>query len=90
MEQQIKLAAKLYRCRDSMKGLFGTEYAANIEPYIKALNDYARRENLDTLKAVLQICDMPKIINGLSCALFMAAAVEIIEPSESSHNPPAQ
>lgn len=80
MEQQIKLAAKLYRCRDSTKGLFGDEYRSKIEPYVTTLNEYAERKELDIFKAVLEICDMPGISgNGMLCILFMAAAVEILE-----------
>lgn len=82
MEQQIKLAAKLYRCRDSMKALFKNEYHQKIESYVSALNEYAEKKDLDIFKAVLEICDVPHIKdNSMACVLYMAAAVEILEPS---------
>lgn len=81
MEQQIKLAAKLYKCRDSMKGLFKEEYPEKIKWYIDVLNNYAHKKEISIFEAVIDICKDPIVgENGMASVLFMAAAVEILEP----------
>jgi hypothetical protein len=83
MEQQIKLAAKLYRCRDSMQGLFGNEYHEKIKWYMEKLNAYSKNNDLDILKSVIDVCNLPLVKeNGMASVLFLAAAVEILEPSK--------
>lgn len=82
-EQQIKMAAKLYQCRDAAKALYGTEYQHKIKWYIEALNGYAKYIGKDTLSAAIDYCSKPDVsVNGTAVMLFMAAAVEIIEPSK--------
>lgn len=82
-EQQIKMAAKLYKCRDASKTLYGTEYQHKIKWYIDTLNGYAKHKSLDTLPAVIDYCSLPDVKeNETAVMLFMAAAVEIIEPSK--------
>lgn len=82
-EQQIKVAAKLYECRDTAKKLYGTEYKFKIKWYIDALNSYAKYKGLDTIPAAIDYCSDPQAsVNGMAVMLFMAAAVEIIEPSK--------
>jgi hypothetical protein len=82
-EQQVKLAAKLYRCRDAAMKLYGTEYKFKIRWYIDALNAYAKHIGKGTLEAVIDYCSKPDVsTNGMAVMLFMAAAVEIIEPSK--------
>lgn len=81
-EQQVKMAAKLYKCRDTAKKLYGTEYKYKINWYIDALNGYAKYKGLDILPAVIEYCSLDDVkVNGMAVMLFMAAAVEIIEPS---------
>lgn len=82
-EQQAKLAAKLYECRDSAKALFGNEYKERVEPYAHKIRQHQINQKIDTLPAVLAICSLPHVkINEMATMLFMAAAVEIIEPSK--------
>lgn len=81
-EQQVKMAAKLYQCRDAAKKLYGTEYKHKIKWYIDALNGYAKHIGKDTLTAMIDYCSKPDVsCNGTAVMLFMSAAVEIIEPS---------
>lgn len=82
-EQQVKMAAKLYKCRDTAKKLYGTEYKFKIKWYIDALNGYAKFKGLDTIPAAIDYCSTPDVsANGMAVMMFMAAAVEIIEPSK--------
>lgn len=82
-EQQVKLAAKLYKCRDAAKGLYGKEYKAKLNWYISRIYDWQKSQKVETLPAVLGICSMPSVkTNEMAVMMFMAAAVEIIEPSK--------
>jgi hypothetical protein len=81
-EQQVKLAARLYECRDAAKALYGKEYKAELKWYISRIYDYQKQQKVETLPAVLAICSLPTVKeNASTTMLFMAAAVEIIEPS---------
>ena len=82
MEQQIKMAAKLYRCRDTAKRFFKDEFEEKIFPYKKIISDVAKDKKIGELEAMMQICDDDVIKNnGWALMLLMAAAVELIEPS---------
>ena len=82
MEQQIKMAAKLYRCRDTAKRFFGEEFNDKIQPYKKIISDVAKDKNISELEAMMKICDDDVIKNnGWTLMLLMAAAVELLEPS---------
>jgi hypothetical protein len=81
MEQQIKLAAKLYRCRDTAKRFFGNDFQDKIEPYKQVISGVAKDKGIGELEATMKICDDDVIKNnGWTVLLLMAAAVELIEP----------
>jgi hypothetical protein len=80
MEDQIKMAAKLYRCRDTAKGILKEDYHNRIADYKAVINQWNKTHDTDTLESVITICAMPDL-NGVTIMMFMAAAVEIIEPS---------
>ena len=83
IEAEIKIAAKMYRCRDSVKTLFGENYSERIGVYKGAIEGYMKENSLDTLPALLKICEDPEIKNdGMLITILTAAAVEIIEPSK--------
>ncbi len=89
MEQQIKLAAKLYRCRDTALQIYGDAYLETLQPFIRRIKDRMSIKGCDGLIAVL---DLAKSIKGMenevmATMLFMAAAVEMLEPSTKSHSP---
>lgn len=82
-EQQVKMAAKLYQCRDAAKKLYGKEYKAELKWYISRIYEYQKQQKVETLPAVLAICGLPLVKeNASTTMMFMAAAVEIIEPSK--------
>ena len=81
-EQHIKLAAKLYRCRDTAKRFFGVEFQDKIHPYKQIISGVAKDKKIDEIDAVMQICEDETIKNsGWTVVLLMAAAVELVEPS---------
>lgn len=85
MEQQIKLAAKLYRCRDTAKRFYGAEFKDKILPYQQVISKLAKEKGIDELLAIMKICEDDVIKNnGWTLILLMAAAVELIEPFENS------
>lgn len=83
MEQQIKLANKLYECRDSAKLLYREQYHEKVQWYKDVINNAQKKWNKDILQSAIGLCKLPQIQeNGIAVMMFMAAAVEIIEPSK--------
>lgn len=83
MREQIQITAKLYQCQETAKNLFKEEYNERIQWYINLINDFATKHKLETLPAVISICQRETIrSNGVAMMMIMAAAVEIIEPSK--------
>jgi hypothetical protein len=82
-EQQVKMAARLYQCRDAARKLYGNEYKSKVKWYIDTIEKCKKDHDTNTLRAVLALCNLPSVKeNGMSTMLFMAAAVEIIEPTK--------
>lgn len=80
-ETHIKLAAKLYECRDAARMLFKEEYFTKIIYYKDLIHLYEKQNNVDTIPAVITMCKSLKgNDNGFMIMMLMAAAVEIIEP----------
>ena len=78
---QIQMAAKLYECRDTAKGFYRDEYEAKLKPYRNIIEAHQKKFNLEVLPSVLELCSFESVRdNGMATMLFMAAAVEIIEP----------
>ncbi len=83
MEKQIKATANLCKCRDTAKRLFRDEYEARLKPYKNIIEAHQKKFNLDVLPSVLELCSFKTVRdNEMATMLFMAAAVEIIEPSK--------
>lgn len=85
MEQQIKLAAKIYKMRDTVKSLHRDGYAEHIKEYIDLINACMKKHNIkNAIEAAIhlgdQVKDMPNA--GSFVLNIMAAAAEILEPSE--------
>lgn len=86
MEQQIKIAAKLYQCRETAKNLFRKEFNEKIEPYKKIIAGVAKDKNINELKALTLICEDERISShGITLIVLMAAAVELIEQSKQTN-----
>jgi hypothetical protein len=79
----IIITAKMYECQDSMKKLFEDKDPTMIATHAKIIRENSAVMGLDTLTTVLHLC---KSINeslpvgtGVTIALLMAAAVEMLE-----------
>jgi len=83
MEKQIKIAAKLYQCRDTAKRFYKDEFKDKIEPYKECIRKYMMNSGKDELLSVMEICEIDEIKEkgGFAIIMFMAAATELIEPS---------
>jgi len=82
MEKEIKLASKLYKCRDTAKKFFRDEYSKKLESYTFLLETVMKDHNLDAIPALLRISELEAYKeNGMAQMMFMAATVELIEPS---------
>lgn len=82
MEKQIKMAAKLYQCRDTAKRFFGTEFNERIAPYKRLIEERQKASGRETLECLIDCLNLESIQgNGMAMLMFNAAAVEIIEPS---------
>jgi hypothetical protein len=87
MEKEIKITAQLYKCRDTAKRFFREEYAKKLMPYIEIIKQVMKVHNLEVLEAILKISETKTYLeDGIVQLLFMAAAVEMMEPSEEFLN----
>jgi hypothetical protein len=85
MEQHVKLAAKLYECRDSCKNLWGSKWREVISDNTKFILAHMKKYGIDNeLKAAHQLINQVKDMDGaeIFTMKILAAAVELIEPSE--------
>ena len=84
-EQQIKLAAKLYKCRDTAKALYREDfvYFEKIGVYQKYIKAAMAKHKLDceitaTMKLIEELGDKAE---GMATVMLLAACVELIEPT---------
>lgn len=86
MEQQIKIAAKLYKCRDTAKSyakIQNEDYHKMLQPYSEIIQAVMEADKLDHIHALLKISESKTYQDsGMAQLLFMAALVELMEPSE--------
>lgn len=83
MEKEIKLAAKLYQCRDAAKSLFKNEYLDKLKPYMHILNQVCKCNDLEPLQALLKVAETRTFQDSdMAQLMFFAATVEMIEPGE--------
>jgi len=79
---KVQMAAKLYECRDTAKSFYRNEYKTKLQPYIRIVKEVMKANNLDSIPALLLISKTETYQeSGMTQMLFMAAVVEIIEPS---------
>lgn len=81
MENQIKAAAKLYECRDTAKRFFKEEFYERIKPYQHLIQAVQKRQDKEVLPAMMECIKISTGDEGMKMMMFMAAAVELIEPS---------
>lgn len=83
MQQEIKIAAKLYRYRDTAKRFFADDFFTRLAPYKDITEKVMKANNEDALQALLRISKTNTYndSDGMVQMLFIAAAVEVLEPS---------
>ena len=84
MEKQIKMAAKLYECRDTAKKLYGAEFQNKISDYKRYIKACMMKHNYkDEITAAMSLAKDCEGVqgSGMGVMLIMAACVELIEPS---------
>lgn len=83
MQKELKILSKLYQCRDTAKRFYRDEYKDKIHPYKECIKKYMIKSGKNELLSVMEICEIDEIKEkgGFAIVMFMAAAVELIEPS---------
>lgn len=82
-EQAVKMAAKLYECRDAAKLIFGAGYHARMEAYGQAVKSAAQAMECSDLAAATALAN--KQPGTTAAILYLAAVVEMTEPSNGPH-----
>lgn len=80
-EQAVTMAAKLYECRDTARRLFGEGYQARMDSYGQIIRSIAKTTGTSELSAAISAA---KKVEGMASICFLAAAVEMAEPSNDS------
>lgn len=80
-EQAVKMAAKLYECRDTAKRLFGSAYQQRMEAYMRVVKSAANAMNCSELSAATTLAN--KAGGGVPAICYLAAVVEMTEPSNA-------
>jgi hypothetical protein len=77
-EAAVKIAAKLYECRDAAKSLLGAHYARDMELWARAIRGVATAEKDTEVAAATK---MAREADGFGAIVILAAYVEMTEPS---------
>lgn len=79
-EEAIQMANKLYEARKGVKMLYGESWRKKIEPFTNTIRQKMQVDAIDELQATMRICNEVIERSPISVMLFLAAAVELIEP----------
>ena len=75
-------ALKMKQCRVTAKKMLGDGYAERIKPYMEVVQLVMKANNTDAVNAVRKISEQKKLWKKkVNQVMYMAAAVEIIDPS---------
>lgn len=78
-EQQVRVTAKLYECRDAVKSLLGDRYKERMAELGLTITTVAKHRNCELAHAAnlaARACD-----GGFDRIQVLAAFVELVEPS---------
>lgn len=82
MDTEIKITAKLYKCRDTAKSFFGEKFKEKIMPFQHIIKEVMKANNLEEIPALMKISETQHYQeDGMVQLLYMASLVELIEPS---------
>ena len=82
-KKTVMVAAKLYEIRETVRAICGADYARQMKQFGAMIQAIAREENKDILAVAKERAQMAIDAGDRSAmAKILAAAVELIEPSE--------
>lgn len=77
------MAAKLYDARKSMKVMLGENYWTRIDEYQARIRNVMKASGREEMESAIHMADaLAKAGHGMDSMIALAAAVEMIEPSE--------
>lgn len=79
-EQQIRIASKLYECRDAARTLLGERYKGRMAELGAVLTRIAEGRKVSVLRAA-QDAAKAVVGDGMTQIQILAAAVELVEPT---------
>ena len=86
-EQVIQMASKLYDARSSAKVLLAERYFPRVDAFQERIRNAMKASGREEMEVAIHMADvLAKAGCGLDSIVMLAAAVEMIEPSE---RPPA-
>jgi hypothetical protein len=80
-ELAIKVAAKLYECRDTARSLLGAHYAGDMAKWGKLIAALSKKRECTELAAAQELANEA---GGMGAVFILAAYVELSEPSPTS------
>lgn len=83
-EQDVKMAGRLYECRDAARLILGSRYAETIAPWKVVIGAHMHAGTLSVLQAVIRIGHTLRGDDATVLMLVMAAAVEMMEHPASA------
>jgi hypothetical protein len=84
-EQAIRMNAKLYEVRDTVRKVLGDSYRARMAEGGKMLSEMADAKNCGVLEVALNVSQSAAREGDMNAVSFiLAAAVELLEPSEDA------
>lgn len=82
MEKELKITAKLYEYRDTMKSFLKDSYKERLQPYTLLIKKVMKANKVEEIGALLLISETEIYQeNPMSQIMFMSAVVEMIEPT---------
>lgn len=81
-EHAVKMATKLYECRDTAKQILGDGYHERMAAYGQAVKSAANAMACSELSAATVLAN--KASGGMAAIFYLAAAVELTEPSNTT------
>ncbi len=81
--QVIQMAAKLYDARDSAKVLLAERYFPRVDQFQERIRNAMKASGREEMEVAIHMADaLAKAGCGMDSIVMLAAAVEMIEPSE--------
>jgi hypothetical protein len=80
-ESLIRMAAKIYEARDTMRRLLGDRYAGRIARCRPAISAYMEMHGVDEVTAAIRLAKDGD--NPFVTGILFATAVEMVEPPEN-------